>query len=138
MASYRAIPTEHEEQKNLISWCKMSEGRYPELAFIHACPNGAQRPTKMDAQGRTYSPEGVKLKAEGVKKGVPDLFLDAPRRPFHGLRIEMKRRQGGTVSDDQKIWLNFYDEQGYRAVVCEGWEEAKDIIVDYLELPKFA
>jgi hypothetical protein len=76
--------------------------------------------------------EAGRFKAMGVKAGVPDVFLDVPRGGFHGLRIEMKRRKGGRVSDDQADWLDYYNANGYRAVVCYGWDEARMEIEDYL------
>lgn len=45
----------------------------------------------------------------------------------------MKRRKGGRVSDDQREWLAHCNENGYRAEVCRGWDEAREVIEDYLK-----
>lgn len=72
------------------------------------------------------------MKAEGLKSGVPDIFLPVPRGEWHGLFIEMKRTKGGTVSDCQKLWLHDLRKQGYLTEVCRGWEEAARRIKSYL------
>ena len=68
----------------------------------------------------------------GVKKGVPDLFYPVPSGGYHGLFIEMKAA-GGRVSPDQERWIQCLNGFGYKAVVCYGWEEAKDAILGYLQ-----
>ncbi|MEG1501942.1 MAG: VRR-NUC domain-containing protein [Synergistaceae bacterium] len=64
-----------------------------------------------------------KLKAEGVSRGVPDLFI-----PEWGFWIEMKKRKGGLVSADQKDWINYLNTKGYKAVVCKGCMEALEAV----------
>lgn len=116
------VPTEDEEQMALFNWERVNEGKWPELARLFHVPNGGSRGPA----------EAGRFKAMGVKKGVPDVFLDVPRGGFHGLRIEMKRRRGGKVSEEQTDWIDWYNSNGYRAVVCYGWDEAREEIEDYL------
>lgn len=71
--------------------------------------------------------------AEGVRAGVPDLFLAFPYRSYDGLFLEMKKPKGGRVSGKQKTMLEQLDEVGYKTVVCNGWLEAKAVIEEYLE-----
>ena len=117
------IPTESQEQKWLFEWKFYARRTYPELALLHAIPNGGFR-NKVTA---------ARLKAEGVCPGVPDLCLPVPRGGFYGLYIELKRRKGGKLSDDQAAWIRDLGRQGYCVKVCRGWEEAKDVIIGYLE-----
>lgn len=77
--------------------------------------------------------EAARLKAQGVKSGVPDIVLPAARGEYHGLYIELKRQRGGRISEEQKKWIAGLTEQGYRAEVCEGWEAAAKVIIEYLE-----
>lgn len=116
------VPDEHVEQTWLMQWCRAQSGAYPSLNLIYAIPNGSLRHPAIAA----------KLKAEGVKPGVPDLCLPVSRGGFHGLYIELKRRKGGVVSDHQRNWLDYLRKQGYRAEVCHGWEVARDVLVEYL------
>ena len=114
--------TEGVEQATLFSWARMQAGKYPELRLLFHIPNGGSR-------GKA---EAARFKAEGVKAGVPDLFLPVARGSWHGLFIEMKRRKGGRASEDQKAWISALAKQGYLAQICCGWEEAADLLVFYL------
>ena len=118
------IPTEAQEQAALMQWLAYAEIRHPELRLCHAIPNGGSR-----------NPiEARHLKEQGVKAGIPDLFLPCARGGFHGLYIEMKRRKGGRVSIEQKKMIIALRDQDYCVEVCQGWEEARDIITAYMEL----
>ena len=108
----RLLPSEGQEQATLMNWVKMQSWRWPEAALLFHIPNGG---------GRSKAEAG-RFKAEGVKAGVPDLFLPVPKGEFHGLFIEMKRLAGGRVSDEQKDWIRMLREQGYRVEVCKGWQ----------------
>jgi hypothetical protein len=94
---------------------------------MFAIPNFAGR------LGRLTAIHGAKLKREGRKRGVPDVMLPIPRGRYHGLFVEMKRVRGGTVTAEQRAWLEALGAQGYRAVRCRGWEEAREEIMAYLE-----
>ena len=116
------IPSEEDEQITLFEWAGRMTYTYPELRWLYHVPNGGSRGPA----------EAGRFKAMGVKPGVPDVFLDVPRGGFHGLRIEMKRRDGGKLSDAQREWIDHYNAIGYRAVVCYGWNEARMEIENYL------
>lgn len=116
-------PHESAEQTALFRWAAYSQGAHPELMLMHAIPNGGSRDPR----------EAHNLKLQGVKPGVPDICLPVPRGPYHGLYIELKRQKGGRLSEEQKAWLNRLNRVGYRAVVCNGFEAAKDEILDYLK-----
>lgn len=73
--------SESAEQRALFSWAAMQAKARPELAMLLAIPNGGHR-SKATA-GR--------LKAEGVRAGVPDVALPVARAPHGGLWIELKR-----------------------------------------------
>lgn len=114
--------SESDEQKMLFEWAALRQGKYPELALMHHIPNGGAR-----------SPvTAARLKCEGVRRGVPDICLPVARGGYHGLYIELKRRKGGTVSVDQKRWLQALSTEGYAAIVCRGWAEAAAVIERYI------
>lgn len=115
--------TEAQEQKSLIEWAKWQEKKYPELKLLYHCPNGGTR-NKMEA---------ANLKRQGVKAGVPDLFLPVPRSPKHGLFIEMKVGRN-KCTDNQKKWIRNLLEQGYEVKVCYSCEEAIQVIKKYLNI----
>ena len=114
-------PKEEEEQKALINYCNYMASKYSGLDLIYAIPNGGSR----------NSIEARNLKLTGVKAGVPDLFLPVARKGKHGLYIEMKRREGGRLSNNQKWWLEKLSKQGYETAVCKGLDEAISVIELY-------
>ena len=118
------VPTERDEQLAVFHWARLMAHRYPELALLHSVPNGGHRNVIVAA----------KLKAEGVKRGVPDIDLPVARGGYHGLKIEMKRTRGGTTSPEQKWWIEQLTAQGYFASVCHGAESAIRTIEWYLNL----
>ena len=113
---------EHAHQVALFQWADAVRPMYPDLRWMFAVPNGGARSPR--TAGR--------LKAEGVRRGVPDVLLDVPRGQWHGLRIELKRPGKHSTSAVQREWIEAYRERGYVAEVCVGWIAARDLIVRYL------
>jgi hypothetical protein len=125
--------SEHQEQCLVIDWCNAHLDLDPRLELIFAIPNGLWAKNKGVA---------LKAKAEGLKKGVPDLLLPIAKRcleqvaskGWHGLFIEMKKLTGSSTSTAQKQWHTDLREQGYAVELCKGHEQAISAIVAYLEL----
>jgi len=122
--------TEHGHQAALICFVNMPPVRmaYPGINKLFAIPNGGAR----DAG------TGAMMKAEGVKPGVPDLFLPQPSRTFAGLFIEMKKpgeqtTKNGGLSERQVEVCNMLHDSGYRVEVCYSWREAAVVLVHYLK-----
>ncbi|MCL2071595.1 MAG: VRR-NUC domain-containing protein [Oscillospiraceae bacterium] len=105
----------------MFQWAAWNKSKYPELSLLHAIPNGGYRPITTAAR----------LKAEGVRAGVPDICLPVARQGYNGLYIELKAPKG-RVQANQREWLQDLSEQGYKAVVAYGFEEARTVIEDYL------
>lgn len=123
-AKRRDCPLESEEQQALFAWARMQEGTHPELALLVHVPNGGLRNVT----------EAVRFKAEGVRKGFPDIMLPVACGGYHALAIELKRRKGGRTSPEQEAWLAALTVNGWRAVVCKGRDEAREEILVYLGL----
>ena len=114
---------EHTEQVNLMKWWALACHKYNlDERVLFAIPNGGERNIVVAAR----------LKAEGVRSGVPDLFLACGHNSYNGLFIEMKKAKGGRVSDNQKCYLDILKTRGYAVVVCHGWNEARSAIEGYL------
>ena len=60
---------------------------------------------------RTSLIEARRMKAQGYKKGFPDLFFYEPRGEHHGLAIELKRDKG-RATPDQKLWKEELQRRG--------------------------
>ena len=115
--------SESEEQQALLEWAGWQRGKYPELALLFHIPN----------EGRRTPRTGARLKREGLKAGVPDLFLPVARGGDHGLFIELKAGSN-KPTEKQLKWLEALTRQGYCACWCVGWETAADRIDEYLRL----
>lgn len=113
---------EHRIQAALFKWAAYASREHPALKLMFAIPNGGAR----DAI------TGAMLKAEGVKRGVPDIFLPQPVGTYHGLFIELKTSTG-RPSPEQREWLCRLNNRGYAAVLCRGFEEATETITKYLK-----
>ena len=113
--------SEAQEQTAVMTWARYNERKYPMLKWLFHIPNGGSR----------HPAEAVTLKRMGVKPGVPDLFLPYPVNGYSGLWIEMKAEKGRPTAL-QKEWLEWLNQQGYRAVVCHGAESAIYEIERYL------
>lgn len=116
------LPSEAQEQSLLATWLDRQNIRF------FAIPNGAWHKNIH---------EGLKLKRTGVKRGTPDLAIPLPRKPYHGLYIELKRQKGGKPTPEQVDWINFLNNVGYRAEISYGFEDAKQLILNYLSLPQW-
>lgn len=114
------VPTESMEQQTLFEWAAWAAPQFPGLNLMFHIPNGGARSKS----------EAGRFKAEGVKAGVPDVCLPVVRGRWHGLYIEMKR-VGGRVEPEQQEYINQLQKQGYCAVVCFGFEEARAVIENY-------
>lgn len=133
--------SEHAEQTALFAWLAFAAIWYEPLQWAYANGNGGSRGDT--EQSRKIA--GGMMKAEGVRKGVPDLTLPFPRlhvgsnSMFAGLYIEMKTKDGGDGgSKEQHAYIEYLQRVGYAATLCNGWIEARRTIVAYLELERRA
>ncbi|MEX3984148.1 VRR-NUC domain-containing protein [Paraburkholderia sp. EG287A] len=117
---------EGDEQTELIAQFRE---RYPDEGplLIHI-PNGGSRKNSF---------EGWRLKQQGVRAGVSDLFLPVARGGFFGLWIEFKAAPPNDAepSESQLEWLDLMREQGYQAELCLGVDAALAVLDAYMVLP---
>ena len=69
-----------------------------------------------------------RLKAEGVVRGVPDLFV-----PAWNLWIEMKRVSGGRLSPDQKQMIEYLEGARHTVIVAKGATDASQQVLKFME-----
>lgn len=115
-------PSEATEQEMLFQWAQYASAMHPELNTLYHIAN----------EGGMGARRGYNRQKQGVKAGVPDICLPVPKGKYGALYIELKRRSGGHVSDAQKRWIAMLNHQGNRAVVCKGFDEAREEIERYL------
>jgi hypothetical protein len=110
----KKVTSEFEEQAELIHWFRKT---YPDI-WIYANRNGGTRTPR----------EKVDQIREGVLAGVADLFA-----PGFMLYVEMKRKKGGIVSDEQIKFRLHVEKFGYTWILGEGFEDAKEKIIRFVE-----
>jgi len=113
--------SEYDEQ---VAFCKY-------LDFVHVTYFATNNENPMSYANRKVAMiQGAKAKAAGKKKGIPDmcLLIEGGKTVF----IEMKRKTGGTVSKEQKQWLERLRVLGFDAYVCKGAKEAIEAVQKYL------
>ena len=113
--------SEHVLQRLVVRELTLLRGTWPELVRLMAIPNGGHR-------GKAAA---GKIRAEGAKPGVPDLFLPVARRGQHGLWIELKKA-GGSPSPEQLDWLLYLHHAGYAAHICNDPATVRQIVTAYL------
>lgn len=116
-----AAPSEASQQATLFELLALLATRDPRAALAFHVPNGGAR------DART----GARLKAQGVKPGVPDIILPCPALGHTGLAVELKRK-GGSLERAQERWLDALEGQGWRCVVAWSWQDAAREILTYL------
>lgn len=118
----------HSEYDEQVAFCEY-------LNFVHVTYFATNNENPMSYANRKVAMiQGAKAKKAGKKKGIPDLCL-----LFEGgetVFIEMKRKSGGTVSKDQKQWLERLRVLGFNAYVCKGAKEAIEAVQKYLPKDK--
>lgn len=107
-------PSESDEQIGFLRWFG---ARFSGVWIFHI-PNGGHRAMNV----------AKKMKAEGVKPGVPDLYIPAWR-----LWIEMKRQKGGRVSSDQREWHEYLEGIGDTVIVGKGAEDASRQVLEFVQ-----
>jgi hypothetical protein len=113
--------SEHDQQVALFTWANQNLDRYPVLRWMFAVPNGGHR----------HPAVAGKLKAEGVKAGVLDIHLPAPRSGFYGLWLEMKAGKNRPTAE-QLLWMDYLKSAGYCVRLCYSAKDAQKAIEEYL------
>lgn len=135
MARKNARDWEHELQATFVQHVlnNLAPAR-PELDLLYAVPNGGDRNVRV----------AVKLKKEGVRRGVLDLVLPVPRGTYLGLYLETKidvripmedgswDRRRTRLSKDQKGWARRLAGEGYAVAVYRSLDEGIEILERYL------
>jgi len=110
--------SEHAHQVAFFQWA--SHQRFPGIELLHATPNGGLR----------HQAVAGKLKAEGVKAGMPDVSWPVARGGFIGLAIEFKFADGNP-SKEQRARIDQLQREGWLVAVCWSWEAAARMLAGY-------
>lgn len=123
---------EHKEQCAVIQYCDVMK------ILCFAIPNASA----LSYLDRIAAKRNMaKLKKEGLRVGIPDLFIPQPSAAgHHGLFIEMKKPKtstpAGKTSKEQEWWQTQLQLHGYISVICYGANEAINEIEKYKAINK--
>lgn len=126
---------EHYDQCIVMNWCELNKTKYPCLGFIYAIPNMSMAHVNFR----------VKMKAEGLKKGMVDWCLPWPKQDFiagemvgHGnfyvvcgLYVEMKVKPN-KPTPEQEAWLEWLSSVGFVAKVAWSADQAIGYLKEYV------
>ena len=107
---------EHNHQVGFVTWFRC---KYP-TTLIFAIPNGSWRDPRT----------AVKLKKEGVVRGIPDLYV-----PKHHLWIELKTEKG-KLSPEQVEMHRYLRAIGDEVIVGYGATDCSRKVLEWLECRK--
>jgi len=100
--------TEEQEQEKFVIWLQEMKYKFSALPLSTYTKSWAVK---------------MRNKRQGVRPGVPDLMIIVENFLVF---IEMKRGDGGVISNFQKDWIEKLNScTGVKAFVCAGAEEAK-------------
>jgi hypothetical protein len=122
----RDILMQHLEDLEQAALFERLAWELPDVLAFHI-PNGGKRSPR----------EATRLKAQGVKPGIPDICIPMARNGYHGLYIELKRpiikgESKPITSKIQNEMIGLLINEGYYVEVCYGADEAFKLIKDYI------
>ena len=106
----RLQSSEEMEQRGFITWFRL---KFPGVLIFYI-NNGAM-----------HVATGKRLKQLGSVAGIPDLYV-----PRWNTWIEMKTKDGGIVSEDQKRIHRYLEGIGHKVIVGNGAEDASRKILE--------
>jgi hypothetical protein len=126
------VPLEELEQETVADWLDIHK-----IMFTATMAGSYLHPATFN-----------RMKRMGLKRGVSDLIIFDPPLAyydgenitffgdirqigirFNGVCLEMKRRKGGVLSDEQLTWMKQMETRGWLCHVAYGAEDA----IDFLE-----
>lgn len=126
-------PTDYEgqTQTKIFNWLAGEEQRGGAFSGLNSVtyhvPNGGQR----------HAAVAGKLKAQGARAGVVDIFCDIARGGYYGLRIELKadKPHNAELSARQLARMEIMEREGYCVLLCVGYDQAVEALMAYSQWP---
>lgn len=128
--------SEHALQVQLVQWCRIQAKDMVQGRFF-SVPNGAF--LSGNASKRAYL--ASKLKAEGMKPGIPDLVFWKGKGSAFGtlgeapemLWLELKNGKAGRLSEEQKAVHAALIGAGFTVLVIRTLEEGRKAITEFYQ-----
>ncbi len=118
----KIVPLKEHELNSLIDWAYTNESIWPYIM-------------KLEKSGTRAAFGSYNQRHPGVKAGMADVIFSFPSKGFNGLFIKVKRigKHYEKPRRDELRWMEMMRKIGYKAEVTKGHEEAKNVILEYLE-----
>lgn len=149
--------TEDQHSIYLMNQLRLLSARYPLLAHVYHIPNEmnagdwvaekeeiGRLEQALGSRKAAYSASSMRRRrvarlarqvAKGVKRGVFDYHLSAPRGGYASLYVELKV-DDGTLTDDQVAYARFAVSEGNLVAVAWDWARAAEVFEWYAGLGK--
>lgn len=121
------IPLEDDECIIFANWLRVNN--IPHAHIANESRSGS----------RSAMIRGAKLKRMGQSRGVwdyeifvPVYGVDKTIDDYQLIKIEMKRKKGGTLSPEQITWGEIYKTAGIPHKVCKGAGEAIEFVQSFM------
>ena len=122
------LPLEDDEAVALADWLSAQHIPHTHIA------------NEIGGSTKTAKLRAMKAKRMGQSAGVWDyeIFLPVVNTfgeidAYQEVRVELKRRKGGVVSEAQKKWGRVYEMAGIPCAVCKGAEEAISFVKEIIK-----
>lgn len=122
------VPLEDEEAIAFADWLRLNNIPHHHIG------------SESRSGSRNAVIRGAKLKRMGQTRGYYDYDVYIPVKGVDGtvdcyelIKIELKRKKGGTVSAEQKSWGKIYDLAGIPNAVCKGADAAIEFVKSFMQ-----
>jgi len=120
------VPPQKETytQQEFISYAKLRLRMKDLEELVYSNPNEGKRDPK----------NASRMIAEGLTKGIPDVFIAITKGIYHGMYIEFKRSEKEKPSPEQAEVISKLRKQGYFVFICHDSRVACELFEKYLAL----
>lgn len=122
------VPLEDDEAVAFSDWLRAMHLPHTHIA------------NEIGGSTKTAKLRAIKAKRMGQTAGVWDYEIFIPITNIDGevdayqeVRVELKRRVGGTVSPAQKNWQQVYELAGIPCAICKGAEKAIEFVKQVID-----
>ena len=114
--------SESATQRAYFCWVREISNTDWRYEFIHNIPYGIKATIGL----------AMKIKAEGLSEGIPDVCVPFPSQGYHVMYLEFKTRYGRQLKA-QKRFQNYCRIVGNKYAIVRKVHEAIDITRDYIK-----
>ena len=111
--------SEHDEQVAFVNWFRLNYHNY----LIYSVPNSGIRSKTI----------GIRMKQEGLLKGVFDLQILTPDKEIIFIEFKRVKEANPKISKEQKEFKKFLDDNNYKNFFAFGFLDAMKKIKEVID-----